>query len=219
MFLAAKYPQQAGVPVTGTYDDGPEWGTQPYTNMFASDEGSVNPKYPVNTQIGELPQGARRHRARRVRLRHLAVVEPGRHRQRGTVVQARRRQGRRARHHRPLRRRGLHQRRPSSPSRTASTPWCPPWTPTRTTPWPRRSSRPASSSRPRSTPPATSPTSSTRRPGRRCRATTSCRCSARGRCPTPAPSRCRPPWRSTRTSPRASSRTSASTRRGPVPTS
>jgi branched-chain amino acid transport system substrate-binding protein len=52
MFLAAKFPNQAGVPVTGTYDDGPEWGTQPYTNMFASDEGSVDPKYPVNTQIG-----------------------------------------------------------------------------------------------------------------------------------------------------------------------
>jgi branched-chain amino acid transport system substrate-binding protein len=52
-FLAAKYPHQAGVPVTGTYDDGGEWGTQPYTNMFASDEGSVNPKYPVNTQIGD----------------------------------------------------------------------------------------------------------------------------------------------------------------------
>jgi branched-chain amino acid transport system substrate-binding protein len=51
-FLAAKYPHQQGVPVTGSYDDGPEWGTQPYTNMFASDEGSVNPKYPVNTQIG-----------------------------------------------------------------------------------------------------------------------------------------------------------------------
>jgi branched-chain amino acid transport system substrate-binding protein len=51
-FLAAKYPNQAGVPVTGSYDDGPEWGTQPYTNMFASDEGSVDPKYPVNTQIG-----------------------------------------------------------------------------------------------------------------------------------------------------------------------
>ncbi len=52
-FLAAKYPNQQGVPVTGTYDDGPEWGTQPYTNMFASDEGSVDPKYPVNTQIGD----------------------------------------------------------------------------------------------------------------------------------------------------------------------
>jgi len=51
-FLADKYPNQAGVPVTGTYDDGPEWGTQPFTNMFASDEGSVDPKYPVNTQIG-----------------------------------------------------------------------------------------------------------------------------------------------------------------------
>jgi ABC-type branched-subunit amino acid transport system substrate-binding protein len=52
-FLAAKYPNQAGVPVTGSYDDGPEWGTQPYTNMFASDEGSVDPKYPVNTAIGD----------------------------------------------------------------------------------------------------------------------------------------------------------------------
>jgi branched-chain amino acid transport system substrate-binding protein len=51
-FLAAKYPQQAGEPVTGTYDDGPEWGEQPYTNMFASDLGSVNPKYPVNTLLG-----------------------------------------------------------------------------------------------------------------------------------------------------------------------
>ena len=52
-FLAAKYPNQAGIPVTGSYDDGPEWGTQPYTNMFASDEGSVDPKYPVNTAIGD----------------------------------------------------------------------------------------------------------------------------------------------------------------------
>jgi len=51
-FLAAKYPQQQGVPVTGGFFDGPEWGTQPYTNMFASDAGSVDPKYPVNTGIG-----------------------------------------------------------------------------------------------------------------------------------------------------------------------
>jgi len=53
-FLAARYPQQAGMPVTGSYDDGPEWGTQPYTNMFASDEGSVDPKYPVNTELGDM---------------------------------------------------------------------------------------------------------------------------------------------------------------------
>ena len=52
-FLAAKYPQEAGIPVTGAYTDGPEWGQQPYTNMFASDEGSVDPKYPVNTEIGD----------------------------------------------------------------------------------------------------------------------------------------------------------------------
>jgi ABC-type branched-subunit amino acid transport system substrate-binding protein len=51
-FLAAKYPQQQGIPVTGSYDDGPEWGTQPYTNMFASDAGSVDPKYPVSSLYG-----------------------------------------------------------------------------------------------------------------------------------------------------------------------
>ncbi len=51
-FLAAQYPQQQGVPVTGGFFDGPEWGTQPYTNMFAADAGSVDPKYPVNTGIG-----------------------------------------------------------------------------------------------------------------------------------------------------------------------
>jgi len=51
-FLAAKTPQQQGVPVTGGFFDGPEWGTQPYTNMFASDAGSVDPKYPVNSGFG-----------------------------------------------------------------------------------------------------------------------------------------------------------------------
>ncbi len=51
-FEAAKYPNQQGVPVTGGFFDGPEWGQQPYTNMFASDVGSVDPKYPVSTGIG-----------------------------------------------------------------------------------------------------------------------------------------------------------------------
>jgi branched-chain amino acid transport system substrate-binding protein len=53
-FLGAKTAQAAGVPVTGSYSDGPEWGTQPYTNMFASDEGSENPKDPVNTLEGTI---------------------------------------------------------------------------------------------------------------------------------------------------------------------
>ena len=53
-FLAAKYPQQQGVPVTGSYTDGPEWGQQPYTNMFASDLGSLDPSYPVNTLEGTI---------------------------------------------------------------------------------------------------------------------------------------------------------------------
>lgn len=53
-FLAAKVPQQQGVPVTGSYTDGPEWGQQPYTNMFASDLGSIDPSYPVNTLEGKI---------------------------------------------------------------------------------------------------------------------------------------------------------------------
>jgi hypothetical protein len=75
-FLAAKYPQQAGVPVTGTYDDGPEWGTQPYTNMFASDERFGGPEVPGQHRAGQLPQELGRHRARLLRIRHLAVVQP-----------------------------------------------------------------------------------------------------------------------------------------------
>jgi branched-chain amino acid transport system substrate-binding protein len=51
-FEGAKYAQQAGIPVTGSSSDGPEWGTQPYTNMFSTDTGSINPKYPVNTAVG-----------------------------------------------------------------------------------------------------------------------------------------------------------------------
>jgi branched-chain amino acid transport system substrate-binding protein len=49
-FSGAKFAQEAGIPVTGSFSDGPEWGEQPYTNMFASDNGSVNPKYPANTE-------------------------------------------------------------------------------------------------------------------------------------------------------------------------
>ena len=52
-FSGAKYAQEAGIPVTGSFQDGPEWGEQPYTNMFASDNGSVDPKYPVNNGIGK----------------------------------------------------------------------------------------------------------------------------------------------------------------------
>ena len=48
-----RFPNQAGVPVTGSSQDGPEWGQQPYTNMFAADTGSIDPKYPVNTNIGK----------------------------------------------------------------------------------------------------------------------------------------------------------------------
>lgn len=51
-FAADKYPEQAGIPVTGASVDGPEWGEKPFTNMFASDVGSVNPTYPAGTALG-----------------------------------------------------------------------------------------------------------------------------------------------------------------------
>jgi branched-chain amino acid transport system substrate-binding protein len=51
-FLAAKYAQQAGIPVTGNSADGPEWGEQPYTNMFDAFRGSENPTEPVNSIYG-----------------------------------------------------------------------------------------------------------------------------------------------------------------------
>ena len=61
-FLAPKVPNQQGVPVTGGFFDGPEWGTQPYTNMFAADNGSVDTKYPVNTSDRGVHEEPRWHR-------------------------------------------------------------------------------------------------------------------------------------------------------------
>jgi branched-chain amino acid transport system substrate-binding protein len=51
-FSAAKYAQQAGLAVTGNSSDGPEWGEQPYTNMFDAFRGSENPVTPVNSIFG-----------------------------------------------------------------------------------------------------------------------------------------------------------------------
>jgi len=52
-FAAYKVAQQAGIPVTGGSFDGPEWGQQPNTNMFASDVGSLDPKYPISTGLAQ----------------------------------------------------------------------------------------------------------------------------------------------------------------------
>ncbi|HLN15590.1 MAG TPA: ABC transporter substrate-binding protein [Acidimicrobiales bacterium] len=52
MFAGYKILQQQGIPVTGGSFDGPEWGVQPNTNMFASDSGSIDPTYPANTGFG-----------------------------------------------------------------------------------------------------------------------------------------------------------------------
>src|ERR1019366_7654877 len=47
-FAAYKYPQQAGIPVTGGSFDGPEWGQQPNTNMFQSDGTATSAAFPIN---------------------------------------------------------------------------------------------------------------------------------------------------------------------------
>lgn len=52
-FAAYKYAQEAHIPVTGGSFDGDEWGLQPNTNMFASDTGSVDPTFPINTGLAE----------------------------------------------------------------------------------------------------------------------------------------------------------------------
>ena len=93
-FEGAKYAQQADIPVTGSFQDGPEWGQQPYTNMFASDNGSLDPKYPVNTGIGKFLVSKGGNRRRLLRLRDLAIVHPLGYRYR-PVGDPRRRQARR----------------------------------------------------------------------------------------------------------------------------
>ena len=52
-FVAYKYPQQAGIPVTGGAFDGPEWGQQPNTNMFDSDGAATSSAVPVNDGFGK----------------------------------------------------------------------------------------------------------------------------------------------------------------------
>ncbi len=71
MDLVAKYPNQAGMPVTGTSTDGKEWGTQPYLNMFAGDTGSNAANTPINTLYGEL---AKQDGAKKVALYTLNVA-------------------------------------------------------------------------------------------------------------------------------------------------
>ena len=106
-FLAAKYPQEAGVPVTGSYDDGPEWGEQPYTNMFAVRQRQRRPEVSGQHANREFPQGSWRHGVGCLWVLDLALFESRRHRHR-PVVPTCRRQGRCPRHDRSLWRSGLH---------------------------------------------------------------------------------------------------------------
>ncbi len=109
-FLAAKYPQQQGVPVTGSYTDGPEWGQQPYTNMFSSDLGSVDPSYPVNTLEGKILRqfGGTVLGSYGYSISPIVVAGGGPGSQ---VVRVRRRQVGRSRHLGAVRQRGVHEYR------------------------------------------------------------------------------------------------------------
>jgi len=51
-YAGYKYATAAGIPVTGGGFDGPEWGERPNTNMFASDVGSWDPRFPAYTSTG-----------------------------------------------------------------------------------------------------------------------------------------------------------------------
>ena len=53
VFGGYKYMQQQGIPVTGGAYDGPEWGTQPNTNMFST-TGPSDPHQPQYTQPATL---------------------------------------------------------------------------------------------------------------------------------------------------------------------
>jgi branched-chain amino acid transport system substrate-binding protein len=50
LFAAYKTAQEQSVPITGGGFDGPEWGTQPNTNMFAY-VGGIDPKHPTLDDI------------------------------------------------------------------------------------------------------------------------------------------------------------------------
>ena len=43
LFASTKYLQQQGIPVTGDAFDGPEWGMQPYNNMFSANPPASTP--------------------------------------------------------------------------------------------------------------------------------------------------------------------------------
>ncbi len=104
-FLADKYPQQAGMPVTGGFFDGPEWGTPAVHEHVRLRRGQRRRQVPGQHRHRRLHEGARRHGRLLLRLRDLAVVEPVRRRHE-PLVRARRRQVGRARHLHSVRLRG-----------------------------------------------------------------------------------------------------------------
>ena len=76
LFASTKYLQQQGMPVTGTAFDGPEWGMEPYSNMFSANPPASTPYNGRALHLGlhrEVLQADRGDQAGRLRLRDLAI--------------------------------------------------------------------------------------------------------------------------------------------------
>ncbi len=108
-FAAYKYAEKAGIPVTGGSFDGPEWGEQPNTNMFASDVGSIDPTYPINIGLANFLKS---HGGTVLGTYGYAISSSSSRAASDTADrgEARRHEGGGARHLDPLRRCGVHDR-------------------------------------------------------------------------------------------------------------
>ena len=84
-FLAAKYPQPGGRAGDRHLRRRPRVGHAALHQHVRLGRGQRRPEVPGQHPDRRLPQGARRHGARLVRLRDLAVVQPGRQRDRGLL--------------------------------------------------------------------------------------------------------------------------------------
>ena len=92
-FLADKYPQQAGMPVTGGFFDGPEWGDARVHEHVRRRRGQRRHQVPGQHGHRRLHEGARRHGRLLLRVRDLAVVQPVRRRHEPLVRACRREVG------------------------------------------------------------------------------------------------------------------------------
>jgi branched-chain amino acid transport system substrate-binding protein len=88
LFASAKYLQQQGLPVVGGAYDGPEWGQQPYTNMF-SVSGNQAPSTYENTLNTGLVQFMKDHGATNVAALGYSISPSSTDAAKATITSAR----------------------------------------------------------------------------------------------------------------------------------